>query len=261
MDVKSGKGARPVGSVLRALDLLESLAESPEGLPLKALAARLGAPPQTAQSLLRTLQARGYAEQAGRGAPYRLGEAAHRLARVWKASGGLAERARPAVLRMARELGEYALLAEMRAGRLARLVETHPHRSLMVAPGMETSGAMHTMATARVLLAWMDEAEREAALANLRYPPRGPRAPRDEAAFRRALAATRRRGYAECLEESSIGCAALAWPVRDGEGRVVAALGVALPLARYGRGRRAEVREAVRRTAEDLGGMGRRTSN
>src|SRR5205807_593048 len=45
------------------------------------------------------------------------------------------------------------------------------------------------------------------------------------------LREARRRGYAEQLEESSIGVASVAAPIRDDSGRVVAAISMARPVA------------------------------
>ena len=80
----SGKGGgRRVQAVDRALGILERLAEAPTGLGLSSLARQLGLPPQTAQSLLRTLQHRGWVDQDGPGSPYRLGAGPVRLHRRW----------------------------------------------------------------------------------------------------------------------------------------------------------------------------------
>src|SRR5919112_5827552 len=61
---------RPVGSVARALALLDALAEAPAGV--NALARRIGVNPSSASRLLATLERGGLVEREPEG-PYRLG--------------------------------------------------------------------------------------------------------------------------------------------------------------------------------------------
>ena len=91
-----------------------------------------------------------------------------------------------------------------------------------------------------------DQVNGEADLAELladqltaRYPrdladsPAGPAIRRT--ALRRQLATVRRRGYATNFEESERGIVAVGACVRDGTGRAVAGLAVAVPSVRCGR--------------------------
>src|SRR5215207_3159935 len=66
----SDDSGRTVGSVARALALLDALAEGPAGV--NALARRLGVNPSSASRLLATLEQRGLVERDP-GGPYRLG--------------------------------------------------------------------------------------------------------------------------------------------------------------------------------------------
>ena len=86
-------------------------------------------------------------------------------------------------------------------------------------------GAVLTMgagSAAQVLLAWSPADELETALAG--------------AAFTAAdLAAVRRRGWAQSAGQREEGVASVSAPVRDGAGRVVAAVSVSGPISRLGR--------------------------
>src|SRR5918911_1029292 len=63
---------RPVGSVARALAILDALAASERGLGVGEVARHIGVNPSTASRLLATLQDAGMVERSG-GGPYRLG--------------------------------------------------------------------------------------------------------------------------------------------------------------------------------------------
>lgn len=74
----------------------------------------------------------------------------------------------------------------------------------------------------------------------------GPEAPR-------ALAAVRRRGWAESVGERAEGVASVSAPVFDAAGRCVAAVSVSGPIDRLGRSPGRRLAPAVRRAADDLG--------
>lgn len=240
---------RTVQSVDRAIAILQLLARSGEGLTLTALAAELDLPPQTAQSLLRTLQAHDMVIQEGRGRPYRLGAGVLTLASKWSSGTGLAAGARPIVADLANRTGEYATLAQLQGRTLIPLAEARAQQPLMVTHLAFDPEKLHVMATGKVLLAAMDEPQRAAVLAQLKLTAMGPRSVTDRTVFSQQLESIRRCGYAICLEENSPHLAALAVPVRDASRQVRAAIGVSLPMARYSEPRGRELLEALRDAA------------
>jgi DNA-binding IclR family transcriptional regulator len=230
---KRANAPRTVQSVDRAVGILEALAGEPDGLGLGGVAEAVGIRPQTAQSLLRTLQAHEFVVQAARAEPYRLGPAVHRLAARWLEPQHRAALARPAVKELAERLGEYALLAELRGSVLVGLVEVQARRRLMVTGGVEFGARMHTMATAQVILAHLPRERLDGILASLELTRTGPNTITSRREFVARLAEVRRHGYATCIGEAGPGIAAMAVPVREPSGEVNCALGVALPEARF----------------------------
>ena len=224
---------RRVQSVDRALRLLDALAATPGGRRLAELAAQTGLAKQTAQSLLRTLESWQLCAQPERGAPYVLGPRALFWARQWLAGEGHARLAAPIVEAFAEEIGESALLAELRGGALYRLVEVESAQAVAARPQWLPPERIHRMATGRLLLAHLSEAARRLALNALDYSGGGPQAPRSAAALARRLAAARTAGFAELIGENDPQLAAVAVPVRTPDGAVHAALGVYLPRGRY----------------------------
>jgi IclR family acetate operon transcriptional repressor len=260
-DPKPPSPPRGVQSVHRAVDLLEQLASTAGGLRLAELARRVSLPPQTAQSLLRTLQARRLVIQAGRGKPYMLGPALGAMRRQWVEGGGPAATAEPIVRAFARECGEYVLLAQLRGLMLVPVVEVQSSQALGVTNRSFGPERLHAMATGQVLLAWMEEPARGEALAQLPLGRLGPRSITEPPALQRRLRAIRRDGFTICLEESGAHVAAMAAPVLNSAGEAMAALGVYLPLARFGPTVRPRLLTRLRAAAAEIaaawGGVGR----
>ena len=90
-------------AVDRALMLLETLAEG-DGLTLSELGRRLGLAPSTVHRLLAALAARRLAEADPATQLWGVGPGAFRLGAAFLRRGGLAERARPVLARLALSL-------------------------------------------------------------------------------------------------------------------------------------------------------------
>ena len=249
--IARSKPARLVQSVDRALCIIEILAKRPQGLGLSAVARDLGLAPQTTQTLLRTLEARGWATQNGVGTPYVLGPACHRIGRQWISKLDIAAIAHKRIVVLSEETGEYVLLATLRGGELVRLAEVASYRPLMVNSPAH-SRAPYTMATGKIMMAYLDRQEQRAILKDVQIECPGPRSPRTKAELLRQLQSIRHDGFVECVDEAGEGIVAVARPVMDVEGRIVAALGIALPTIRYTDNHSSKVNAALQRAAKDI---------
>ncbi|HEX6516984.1 MAG TPA: IclR family transcriptional regulator [Nocardioidaceae bacterium] len=91
---------------------------------------------------------------------------------------------------------------------------------------------VHVGASSKVLLAWLSPRERHSlAAASHRADPDA--APFDDATWEEELALTRQRGWAESDGEREHGVSAIAAPVRDHAGAVVAAMVLSGPTIRF----------------------------
>ncbi len=246
---------RTIQSLDRAVRLLDRLASTTEGSSLSGLARNMNLKPQTVQSLLRTLQCHGLVSQAGRGEPYVLGPRVHTWSRRWLTGVDWASAAGSIVADLGERLGEYVVLSQLRGDSLVHLVEKTPARSLVVTPSAESPEHLHTMATAKILLAWLGESEQARIVANLPMLERGPKSITDRGVFLKRLGDVRRQGYAECIDEASEGVVALAVPVDTARGEATLALGMALPKVRYREREEllAELRQAASKAGELCG--------
>ena len=222
---------RPVGSVARALALLDALAEAPAGV--NALARRIGVNPSSASRLLATLE-RGRLVERDPGGPYRLGLHLVALADRVLARLDVRELARPQLRALVEETGETATLS-VPGGDDAVTVDFVPGESSVVSMarlGRPSIG--HATATGKVLLAF---AGREPSALH-RYTER---TITDPARLVAELETVRAQGWAEAEGEREPDLNALAAPVVGRGGALVAILGVQGPAARLTAARRREV--------------------
>jgi DNA-binding IclR family transcriptional regulator len=242
------ESGRTVGSVARALALLDALAEGPAGV--NALARRIGVNPSSASRLLATLERGGVVDREP-GGPYRLGLHLVTLADRALARLDVRDLARPLLRSLVEETGETATLS-VPAGDQAITVDFVPGESSVISMarvGRPSIG--HATAAGKVLLAFGDT-EPGALDA---YTDRTITSPERLAA---ALEVVRRQGWAEAEGEREPDLNALAAPVVGRGGALVAILGLQGPGGRLTAERRRAVLpallDAAARVSRALGG-------
>jgi IclR family acetate operon transcriptional repressor len=239
----SDDSGRPVGSVARALALLDALAEEPAGV--NALARRIGVNPSSASRLLATLERGGLVAREP-GGPYRLG--LHLVALADRALARLDVRdlARPQLRALVEETGETATLS-VPGGEAAVTVDFVPGGSSVVSMArIGRPSIPHATATGKVMLAF---AGGEPAELNAFTE----RTITDPARLAAELAAVRTQGWAEAEGEREPDLNALAAPVLGRGGALAAILGLQGPAARLTAARRREVRPALIEAAAAVG--------
>jgi DNA-binding IclR family transcriptional regulator len=239
----SDDSGRPVGSVARALALLDALAEEPAGV--NALARRIGVNPSSASRLLATLERGGVVEREP-GGPYRLG--LHLVALADRALARLDVRdlARPQLRTLVEETGETATLS-VPGGDAAVTVDFVPGRSSVVSMArIGRPSVPHATAVGKVMLAFAGGEPAELAAFTVRTIT-------DPVALAAELAAVREQGWAEAEGEREPDLNALAAPVVGRGGALVAILGLQGPAARLTAARRREVLPALRAAASAVG--------
>ncbi len=216
-----------VASVGRAIALLEELRDSERSLGVNELARRIGVNASTASRLLATLESGGLVQRDGYG-PYRLGLALVTLADRVLARLDLQTLARPILVELMERTGETATLS-LPGEREAITVDSAPSRSSVVSMArLGRPSIAHATAVGKVMLAFgggLLPAERD-------LHPLTDRTITDRADLAAEIRAVRDRGYATVFGERDVDVNAIAAPVLDRAGTLVAILGLQGPAAR-----------------------------
>ena len=217
--------------LLKGLGLLEVVAAARDDVGVSELARTTKYSKATVFRFLEALVQAGFVEQDARTSRYRLTSRLREIAMRTVAPPRISDAARPMLRRLVERTGETSYLAVL-SGReclfLDRVESDHPLRVYT------TSGSrfpLHVGAASKALLAFQDDEELLAAtLADLRAET--PHTITSRARLVRDLTSIRARGYAISQDEWREGISAVAAPVRDIAGRVVAALAVSGPTSR-----------------------------
>lgn len=261
--------ANQAQSVDRALTILEILARHGEA-GVTGIAARLGVHKSTVSRLLSTLEAHRLVEQEGERGRYRLGFGVVMLAGATTAKMDLVREGQAVCRRLAGELNETVNIAVLREGAAVNVSQEQGGAAITAANWIGKRTPLHATSSGKVLLAWADggagagsadggagagSAAGGAVLADVletgleRYTAD---TVTDPAALRAELGLVRTRGWAGAAEELEPGLNALAAPVRDASGTVVAALSVSGPSYRLTAGSFHEVAKKAIEAADEI---------
>lgn len=238
--------AGPVGSVARAIALLDAVADSEGGARVNELARRIGVNPSTASRLLSTLEAGGLVERTPEG-PYRLGLKLVALSDRVLGALDVRDRARPWLIWLVQETGETATLS-VPGGGAAITVDFVPSPSSVVSLArLGRPSVAHATAAGKVMLAF----GRVGAPTDLAAFTE--RTITDSDALAEELERVRGAGVAEAVGEREPDLNALAAPVSGRGGELVAILGLQGPAARLPAATRRSLREPLLRASQELG--------
>jgi DNA-binding IclR family transcriptional regulator len=247
--------------VERAFGLLRCFTDQERVWALADLSRRLRLARPTTLRLLGALEREGMVQRTSHRSSYRLGPRAIQLGALAQRSNELPVAAQAQLEELARRTGETASLEVLADHEIMVLAEV---RGRFRGSASERVGARwpaHAAATGKVLLAAALEEEGEVwerFLASARRLPRyTERTITSLPRFRAALARVTRDDYSVALEELERGYVAIGAPVRDQDGRVVAALCLGGPASRLSPQRLPalirRVREAAKRVSLLLG--------
>jgi DNA-binding IclR family transcriptional regulator len=239
-----------VQSVDRAITVLEILARRGDA-GVTEIAGELGVHKSTAFRLVSVLEARGLVDQNSERGKYRLGLGVLRLAGATAARFDVTQQARPVIEALARELDETINIAILSGHDALYLDQVAGSSALQLHNWVGRRIPLHCTSNGKALIAFLPEwRQRELLVEPLPRFTDGTLTDVDDVLAE--LVTVRERGYATAFEEFELGLVAVAAPVRDLSGNVVASLSASGPVFRLPRGRLPELGEAVRTAAVEV---------
>jgi len=228
-DKESKNSIQVIERMMRVLDVL---AESPDAVSLKHLAARAGLHPSTAHRILTALVRDRMAERVDQGS-YRLGMRLLELGNLVKSRISVREHALPFMRELHAAIGEAVNLSVRRDDEIVYIERTSSGRSLMrVVNIIGARAPLHITAVGKLFLL-EDGADGLKAYADRTgLPPFTRNTIHAPPALERELDRVRRQGYAIDNEEAELGVRCIGAGIRDETGALVAGLSVSAPAER-----------------------------
>jgi DNA-binding IclR family transcriptional regulator len=245
----SGETPASVQSVDRALTILGILARLGEA-GVTEVAVELGVHKSTAFRLVATLESHGMVEQNEERGKYRLGVGVLRLAGATTARLDVVQEARPICRKLAADSGETVNIAVLSDRSALYLDQVAGQSALQSHNWVGQHIPLHATSNGKVLLSGLsgDEVDNRGP----QLPSYTPETVTTKARLRRDLAEVREQGYAVAVDELEVGLTAIAAPIRNAHGDVIASLSVSGPTFRLGEPRVKELVPVVQDAAEEV---------
>lgn len=241
-------------AVQRAMALLKAFDDDHSAWGLSALARETGLNKTTAHRLLSALEREGMLGRAADGDRYVLGPEVVVLGGRALRANNLRAVARPELERLADETRETASLEILSGGEMLVIDEIVGGHLMSGVPDLGSRWPLHASSTGLAVLAFLPD-DIAANLLPRTLPSVTAATITGRVALRAELACIRERGYSVADETLEVGLVAIAAPVRDHDGRVVAALSIAGPKLRVTADRVPTIGERVRASAAGVSAL------
>ena len=236
--------------IQHAIEVLQCFDAQASLLGVTEIAERVGVHKSTVSRILATLGGARFVERDEATGRYRIGSGIVTLAAPLMANLSFVEVARPHLDALARQSRETVTLSVWSAGEAIDVAQAQGLEQIKYAPPLGMKNPAHCTATGKVFLAEINGEELPAAL-HLPLKRHTPRTLCDVERLRADLKRVRERGYALNEEEFQLNLSAVAAPIRDHTGRLIATLAVSVPKFRFG----ADQKKALIRLMTETAGV------
>jgi IclR family transcriptional regulator, acetate operon repressor len=259
ISAKSATGSDPVQSLVRALALLNRVAEAQgEGATLTELAQQVGLPASTAHRLLTTLEQERYVRFDHEGRSWSVGVQAFMTGCAFTKSRNLGALARPHMRLLMENAGETVNLAVEDEGEAVYLAQVECRQMMRAFARPGSRAPLHASAVGKAMLSTVSDKTLSRILHQRGMPRLTPKTITTPLALRAELERVRASGYAVDDEEHAVGLRCIAAPIFDETGEAIAAISASGPMARIVEERVASLGALVLETASAISSeMGR----
>ncbi|UNC90883.1 IclR family transcriptional regulator [Candidatus Contubernalis alkaliaceticus] len=230
--MKSDKKGQRVQSVERALYLLEILSQVGNPMTLSDISEKAGLNISTVHRLLHTLISHQFVQQDLNSGRYRLGLRIFEIGSKALYSLDIRQVARPDLQELVDTCNETVNMAILDQGEVVYIEQVESTNMIKMFARVGSRGPAHCTGAGKVLLSYVEEPELTNILKNKGMASFTPHTITEPNQLREELSLIRERGYSLDIEEMEEGVKCIAAPIRDHEGRVIAAVSISGPVAR-----------------------------
>ncbi len=228
---KASKSSSRLSSVANSIRLLKAFTDDEYELGVSSLAKRLGLAKSTVHRLASTLIKDDMLEQDKETGKYRLGLALFELGARVRRKMNVFNEAQLVLKDLAEKTEETAHLTVLDHASVLFLYKFESRQAIRMKSVLGARVPAHCSADGKAMLAYLSNDTIESMAAD-GLAAMTPKTMTDVAQLIADLAQVRARGYALDDEETEIGLRAIAAPIRDHNGEVVAAISIAGPIQR-----------------------------
>ncbi len=225
-----GKGKYIIPNLWRAIELLEYLADNPEGLTISELADALSLPTNSVFRILRTLSAKEYVIQKHK--RYSVSSKLFALGAHAIAEESLFEKITPVMRDLRDELKETVIFGKLSGHNGVILEQMQGLFPVKVVVEVGYNFPLHCSAPAKAIMAFLPEPEKQTVLEHCTFQKYTENTITDRKSLIHELEQVALNGYALDMEEADYDVRCISAPILNVRGYPVAALWITGPVSR-----------------------------
>jgi DNA-binding IclR family transcriptional regulator len=231
-------------SVLRAFSILRVFHHEDEWVSVSEIGRRAGLPFASTYRLLQTLEETGAVERAENGS-YRLGYLLASLSQNVDIDDCLFQASRDLMAGVSDGLKVSTFLGRLDGTTVSFIGRVLTPNSTRRFVTIGSRSAAYSLALGRVMLADLGSSELDSVIKEIEFRPLTPHTTTNRSELVSELATVRRQGFAVEREQTYLGMGCVAVPIRDDEGRVMAAISASDEVQKLTRHRIDDLRNAL----------------
>ena len=251
------KSGKTIGSILKAAEVLEILAQAPSGLGATEVSRKMGLGVSGIYHILNTMKACGMIDQDPVTKKYEIGLGLYSLCSQSRTQDVFGRRAQPYLDRLSQICGETSNLILLRGLQIVYAAQASMNHNTQMFTQLGSSAPYYCTGAGKAMLAFLSEDEWERYISNTGFKKYTDHTIADGESLKKELAEIRANGVAYDREEREDGVSCVAVPVFNAAGQPVAAISVSGPTGRIrekiDEGGLVEViRDTARRMSEEM---------
>jgi len=242
----------PIKVLDKTFSLLDLLLQHSSSMHMTEISEKLGLYPSTIHRILDTLKHWGYVEQDPKSQKYRLGLKLLELGMAKFHQMDLVKEATPHLKELVRLCNETTHLGVLEEGEVLYLAKEESSQTIRMISYVGKRAPLHCTALGKVLLAHLSPEERKKTLGEKVLRRLTENTITDKEELEKELSKVREQGFALDREENEKDVRCIAAPIRNYQGKVIAAISISSPIFRVDKKAQNNLKEALIETSAKI---------
>ena len=242
----------PIKVLDKTFSILDILLQHDSSMHMTEISEKLELYPSTTHRILDTLKHWGYVEQDPKSQKYRLGLKLLALGMAKLHQMDLVKEATPYLKELVKQCNETIHLGVLEEGEVLYLAKEESSQTIRMISYVGKRAPLHCTALGKVLLAHLSTEERKKTLGGKMLPPLTEKTITDKRELEKELNKVKEQGFALDIGENEKDVRCIAAPIRNYQGKVIAAISISGPAFRIDKKVQNNLKEALVETSEKI---------
>lgn len=230
---KNMEAKKTIGSVIKAVEIIDLITNSPEELGATEISQRLDLNVSGTYHILNTLKSTSMIEQNHKTKKYRLGMKLWKIGKKAREQNQLGFFIQPFLKELRDITNETANLTILDQDEIVYIAQEQSNRFAQMFTRTGARAPLYCSGSGKVLLAYQSDEKQAAMMSKIVFTRFTEKTINDPLELQRQLAVIRQRGYAYDNEEREEGVSCIAAPIFDFDGEIIAAMSISGPTPRF----------------------------